>query len=66
MSHDKAVTYTTYLKVDELLSLQHPLSDGPEHDELLFITIHQVYELWFQQILHELSALQPALATRLI
>jgi tryptophan 2,3-dioxygenase len=61
MTHDKAVTYTTYLKVDELLSLQHPLSDGPEHDELLFITIHQVYELWFQQILHELSALQPAL-----
>ena len=39
--HDKAVTYTTYLKVDELLSLQVPLSDGPEHDELLFITIHQ-------------------------
>jgi tryptophan 2,3-dioxygenase len=41
--------------------LQQPLSDGPEHDELLFITIHQVYELWFQQILHELTALQPAL-----
>jgi len=61
MSHDKAVTYSTYLKVDELLSLQEPLSDGPEHDELLFITIHQVYELWFQQILHELHALQPAL-----
>ena len=61
--HDKAVTYTTYLKVDELLSLQQPLSDGPEHDELLFITIHQVYELWFQQILHELAALQPALET---
>jgi tryptophan 2,3-dioxygenase len=59
--HQKAVTYTTYLKVEELLSLQEPLSDGPEHDELLFITIHQVYELWFQQILHELSALQPAL-----
>jgi tryptophan 2,3-dioxygenase len=61
VSHEKAVTYTTYLKVDELLSLQKPLSDGPEHDELLFITIHQVYELWFQQILHELRALQPAL-----
>ncbi|MFM1953491.1 MAG: hypothetical protein RL187_700 [Actinomycetota bacterium] len=59
--HTKAVTYTSYLKVPELLSLQEPLSDGPEHDELLFITIHQVYELWFQQILHELSALQPAL-----
>lgn len=60
-SHEKAVTYTSYLKIAELLSLQEPLSDGPEHDELLFITIHQVYELWFQQILHELAALQPAL-----
>lgn len=58
---DKAVTYTSYLKVDELLKLQEPLSAGPEHDELLFITIHQVYELWFKQILHEASALQLAL-----
>lgn len=39
--HDKAVTYTSYLKVNELLDLQEPLSEGPEHDELLFITIHQ-------------------------
>ncbi len=61
MTHDKHVTYISYLKVDELLKLQQPLSDGPEHDELLFITIHQVYELWFKQILHELSALQVAL-----
>lgn len=60
-SHDKAVTYTSYLKVNELLTLQQPLSDGPEHDELLFITIHQVYELWFKQILHETSALQECL-----
>jgi tryptophan 2,3-dioxygenase len=59
--HDKAVTYTSYLKIDELLDLQQPLSDGPEHDELLFITIHQVYELWFKQILHESSALQVSL-----
>ena len=59
--HDKAITYASYLKVDELLSLQQPLSDDPEHDERLFITIHQVYELWFAQILHELAALQPAL-----
>ncbi|WP_018692185.1 tryptophan 2,3-dioxygenase [Algicola sagamiensis] len=51
------VTYASYLKVDELISLQHCLSDGPEHDELLFITIHQVYELWFQQLLHEGSKL---------
>jgi tryptophan 2,3-dioxygenase len=57
----KHLTYISYLKVDELLKLQQPQSDGPEHDELLFIVIHQVYELWFKQILHELAALQPAL-----
>ena len=50
-----AVTYGSYLKVDELLSLQQPRSDGPEHDELLFIIIHQVYELWFKEMLHELD-----------
>lgn len=61
MTHDKHITYISYLKVDELLQLQQPLSDGPEHDELLFITIHQVYELWFKQILHEISALQVSL-----
>lgn len=61
MSENKHVTYISYLKVDELLELQQPLSDGPEHDELLFITIHQVYELWFKQILHEASALQVVL-----
>ncbi len=48
-----AVTYGTYLKVDELLALQQPRSSGPEHDELLFIVIHQVYELWFKELLHE-------------
>lgn len=58
---EKHVTYQTYLRVPELLTLQTPLSDGPEHDELLFITIHQVYELWFQQLLHEMAALQVAL-----
>ena len=41
-------SYTEYLRVDELLALQCPLSDGPEHDEMLFIVIHQVYELWFK------------------
>jgi tryptophan 2,3-dioxygenase len=61
MTPDKHLTYITYLKVDELLKLQKPLSDGPEHDELLFITIHQVYELWFKQILHEVEALQRSL-----
>ena len=53
---DSALTYTTYLQVDELLKLQKPLSDGPEHDELLFIVIHQTYELWFKQLLHEFAA----------
>ena len=48
-----AVTYGSYLKIDELLSLQQPRSEGPEHDELLFIVIHQVYELWFKELLHE-------------
>ena len=50
---DPAVTYGSYLKVDELLSLQQPRSPGPEHDEMLFIVIHQVYELWFKELLHE-------------
>jgi tryptophan 2,3-dioxygenase len=50
------LTYGSYLKIDELLSLQHVLSDPPHHDELLFIVIHQVYELWFRQMLHELGA----------
>ena len=51
------VTYSSYLKIDELLSLQQPLSDGPEHDEMLFIVIHQVYELWFKEVVHELDFL---------
>ena len=57
----KPLTYARYLKIDELLSLQEPLSDGPEHDEMLFIIIHQVYELWFKQVLHEMRGLQAAL-----
>jgi tryptophan 2,3-dioxygenase len=55
------VTYSSYLKIDELLALQQPLSDGPEHDETLFIVIHQVYELWFKQLLHEIDFLAGAL-----
>ena len=55
------VTYSSYLKLDELLALQRPLSEGPEHDETLFIVIHQVYELWFKEILHELDFLQQEL-----
>ena len=55
------LTYGSYLKIPELLSLQQPLSDGPEHDETLFIVIHQVYELWFKQQLHEAGYLAAAL-----
>ncbi len=53
MTRDPAVTYGSYLRIDDLLSLQQPRSTGPEHDELLFIVIHQVYELWFKELLHE-------------
>jgi tryptophan 2,3-dioxygenase len=52
---DEAVTYGNYLAIDELLALQRPRSEGPEHDEMLFIVIHQVYELWFKQVLHEVD-----------
>ena len=52
-----AATYAKYLKLSELLSLQVPVSDGPEHDETLFIIIHQVYELWFKEMLHEVDYL---------
>jgi tryptophan 2,3-dioxygenase len=44
------LTYSRYLRLDDLLSCQHPLTDSD--DELLFVIIHQVYELWFKQILH--------------
>jgi len=57
------LTYASYLKVEDLLALQQPLSDGPEHDEILFIVIHQVYELWFKEMLHELDHLVQRLAT---
>jgi tryptophan 2,3-dioxygenase len=55
------LTYGHYLKLDELLDLQVAQSEGPEHDELLFIVIHQVYELWFKLVLHELLEIQRAL-----
>jgi tryptophan 2,3-dioxygenase len=61
----RAVTYSSYLGLEQLLSAQRPLSVGedgrPEHDELLFIVIHQVYELWFKQLLHELAEIQRTL-----
>ena len=55
----QALTYTQYLKIDELLDLNHPQSE--EHDEPLFIAIHQVYELWFKQVLHEMNRVQSTL-----
>jgi tryptophan 2,3-dioxygenase len=61
---DPSVTYGNYLAVDELLALQRPRSDGPEHDEMLFIVIHQVYELWFKQVLHEIDHVIALLETR--
>ncbi len=52
-----SLTYSDYLKLDQLLDLQVPRSSDPEHDEHLFITVHQVYELWFKQLIHELKHL---------
>jgi tryptophan 2,3-dioxygenase len=57
--HAAALTYTSYLALDEVLGAQRPRSD--DHDEMLFIVIHQVYELWFKQLLHELANLQRGL-----
>ncbi len=56
-----SLTYLSYLKVDELLKLQQLQSNPEEHDELLFIIIHQTYELWFKQILHEIDLLRTRL-----
>ncbi|MGA1265873.1 MAG: tryptophan 2,3-dioxygenase family protein, partial [Phycisphaerales bacterium] len=47
------ISYGRYLRIPELLSLQQPVGEPREHDEMLFIVIHQVYELWFRQQLHE-------------
>lgn len=54
---DQKLTYGGYLKVRELLELQQRLSEPAQHDETLFIIIHQVYELWFKQLLHEVDAI---------
>lgn len=47
------LTYANYLDLEKLLTLQNPRSSPAEHDEMLFIIIHQTYELWFKQLLHE-------------
>ena len=59
MSQEKSLTYTSYLALEEILGAQRPTSD--EHDEVLFIVVHQVYELWFKQLIHELRYLQEML-----
>src|SRR3954465_8033095 len=56
------LTYGSYLRLPQLLDSQHLESDPPAHDELLFITIHQVYELWFKQLLHEAIAARKAMS----
>ena len=55
------LTYGTYLHLPDLLDQRVPLADPPAHDELLFITVHQVYELWFKQLLYELAAARDAM-----
>lgn len=57
-----SLTYSSYLRIPDLVALQTPRSDPPEHDEMLFIVIHQVYELWFRLILHELERLNERLS----
>jgi tryptophan 2,3-dioxygenase len=57
--HQAALTYSSYLGLDDILGAQRPRTE--EHDELLFIVIHQVYELWFKQLLHEGRHLQDRL-----
>ncbi|OLB52620.1 MAG: tryptophan 2,3-dioxygenase, partial [Gemmatimonadetes bacterium 13_2_20CM_2_65_7] len=56
-----AVTYASYLQLEKLLALQHPRAGELEHDETLFVIIHQIYELWFKEVLHELDYLQTLL-----
>ena len=56
------LTYSSYLGLDDLLKLQQARSDPPEHDEMLFIIIHQSYELWFKQVLHEVGSVMALFA----
>src|SRR6476659_7719108 len=52
------LTYANYLDLEKLLTLQKPRSTPAEHDEMLFIIIHQTYELWFKQLLHEFEKIR--------
>jgi tryptophan 2,3-dioxygenase len=57
MEQAMTLTYSSYLKLDELLELQQLQSKGKAHDEMLFVVIHQTYELWFKEVLYELDGL---------
>ena len=59
--NEQALNYGNYLALDKILDAQYPRSEPVEHDEHLFIVIHQVYELWFKQLLHELDHLHELL-----
>lgn len=65
MTEEKAMYYTDYLQLNRILDAQHPVSfkvgNEPAHDEMLFIIIHQAYELWFKQILFELDFIMKVL-----
>src|SRR5947209_19234073 len=52
---EEGLSYGSYLRVPDLLALQQLRSDPPAHDELLFIVVHQAYELWFKELLFELE-----------
>ena len=56
-----SLTYASYLDLEQLLSLQKPRSSPPEHDETLFIVVHQVFELWFRLMLHEIDKIEDLL-----
>lgn len=61
---DRRLSYGSYLRIPELLELQNPLSDPPAHDETLFIIVHQVYELWFKELLFELEEIRARIFAR--
>jgi tryptophan 2,3-dioxygenase len=69
---DGGITYGSYLRLDRILDAQRPPADGgglrdlKHHDEMLFVVIHQVYELWFKQILHDLDRARDLLAAPMV
>ena len=64
VSEEEGLSYGSYLRVPELLDLQGLLSNPPAHDELLFIVVHQAYELWFKELLFELESVREAMFGR--